>query len=111
MPLESAGSNVLRESIGKSHCSAAELESKSSLFPNHSFHIDSDIEFVHVIRILECQVKYTSNLESALSVTVHRSYYCTNPDCNCNCLAPEGKQEQEKTNEEYFGELIILFNS
>ena len=36
-------------SAKKGHCSDAELESKSSLFPSHSFHIDSDVEFVHVI--------------------------------------------------------------
>ena len=50
------------------HGSATELESKSSLFPDRSFHIDSDINFVHVIRIFECQAKCTSNLESALCI-------------------------------------------
>ena len=56
-------------SAKKGHGSAAELESKSSLFPNHSFHLDSDIS---LYTSFECQVKCTSNLESALSVTVHR---------------------------------------
>ena len=38
-------------SAKKGHHLAAELESKSSSFPNHSFHIDSVIKFVHVIRM------------------------------------------------------------
>ena len=56
-------------SAKKGHGSAAELGSKSSLFPNHSFHLDSDIS---LYTSFECQVKCTPNLESALSVTVHR---------------------------------------
>ena len=56
-------------SAKKGHGSAAELESKSSLFPNHSFHLDSDNS---LYTPFEFQVKCTSNLESALSVTVHR---------------------------------------
>ena len=55
-------------SAKKGHGSAAELESKSSLFPNQSFHLDSDIR---LYTSFECQVKCTSNLESVLSVTVH----------------------------------------
>ena len=53
----------------KGHGSATKLESKSSLFPSHSFHLDSDIS---LYTSFECQVKCTSNLESAQSVTVHR---------------------------------------
>ena len=56
-------------SAKKGHGSAAKLKSKSSLFPNQSFHIDSDIR---LYTSFECQVKCTSNFESVLSVTVHR---------------------------------------
>ena len=56
-------------SAKKGHGSAAELESKSSLFPNHSFNLNSDIS---LYTSFECKIKCTSNLESALSVTVHR---------------------------------------
>ena len=56
-------------SLKEGHGLAAEKESKSSLFPNHSFHLDSDISSYTPF---ECQVKCTSNLESSLSVTVHR---------------------------------------
>ena len=40
-----------KEHRKKGHGSEAELESKSSSFPNHSFHIDSDIKLVRVIRM------------------------------------------------------------
>ena len=85
----------------KGHGSAADLESKSSMFPNHSFHIDSDISSLYM------SFEYSNARQSAHRILslhcqcVYRIYYSTNPDCNCNCQAPEGKQEQEKTNEEY----------
>ena len=72
-------------SVKKGHGSAAELESKSSLFPNHPLHLDSDTS---LYTSFECQVKCTSNLESALSVTA------------------EVKQERKKTDEEYFVSLL-----
>ena len=59
-------------SAKKGHGSAAELESKSSLFPNHSFHLSTVDSDISLDTSFECQVKCTSNLESALSVTVHR---------------------------------------
>ena len=56
----------------KAHGSAVELESKSSLFSNHSFHIDSDIQFVHVIRMPGTAVfkkVATFNIEDSHHVT------------------------------------------
>ena len=64
------GSDVSRKSIGtKGSCSAAELESKSSLFPNHSFQIYR-FRYQVLYTSFESQIKCTSNIGSALSVTV-----------------------------------------
>ena len=87
MPLESPGSDVSRKSIGKrGHSwpklgSAAELESKSSSFPNHSFHIVRISSFVHAIRMSDkvhfeslvctvgdCVLNYSTNPDSAAIV-------------------------------------------
>ena len=89
-------------SAKKGHGSAVELESKSSLFPNHSFHLDSDIS---LYTPFECQVKCTSNLESALSVTVHRiTVQILIAAATVQLL--EVKQERKKADEEYLVSLL-----
>ena len=64
---------------------------------------DSDIS---LYTPFECQVKCTSNLESALSVTVHR----ITVDCSSNYSAAEVKQERKKTDEEYLVSYCLILS-
>ena len=71
-------------------------------FPTiHFIDLDSDIS---LYTSFECQVKCTSNLESALSVTVHR--------ITVQILIAAAAEARMKDNRQrIFGEFIILFNS
>ena len=104
-PLESPGSDVPRKSIGKKGSwlgrrAGVKIELVSQPFISYRF------RYQVLCTSFECQMKCISNLEFAPSVTVYRITVQIMIQLQL-FISWKGKQEQEKTDEEYLVNLLF----